>query len=468
MSKYLYGASVQGIQEFIFKTNQLQEIVGASEIVKSLEQEFEQISNYQKGNENILLNAAGNIKAIFDDKEKLERVVKEFPKKIMQKAYGITISQAIVKMAGDKHTQEEINELEKKLKTQRNKPSIPLDLSINIMELAPKTARPLFEIDKNDNELDKASFLKRKANEAFYEKNPRNKEFTNISEFSNGKGKIAIIHADGNGLGQLIPNIKMPLNEFSKKLDIATKKAFNEARDETMDIREVVLGGDDLTVICNANNALEFTRKFLANFEKETKELGNGGLTACAGIAYCNEKYPFHYAVSLAEALCSATKKHAKAINKDLAPSSLIFHNIQSSNFQSWDKFIKDELTIQNDKETIRCDFGPYYLSQEGQPSIEDFENTVKAYRQEGSPISRLREWMGELSKSKQYSENLLARINEMIKANNKWKCEIMDNNLKKINPKLCNQELIIDKDGYRKTPIYDVLQILSVTEAKQ
>ncbi len=226
-------------------------------------------------------------------------------------------------------------------------------------------------------------------------------------------------------------------------------------------------------MICDANYALEFTKNFLYQFEEETKKIkelqdvGFEKLTACAGIAFCNEKYPFHYAVSLAEALCSATKKHAKAIDKDLAPSSLMFHNIQSSNFQSWDKFVKDELTIQNDKETIRCDFGPYYLSQEGQPSIEDFENTVKAYRQEGSPISRLREWIGELNKSKQYSENLLARINEMIKANSKWKCEIMDNNLKKINPQLCNQELIVPKDGYRKTPIYDVVQILSVTEAQ-
>ena len=86
MDRYLYGASVQGIQDFIFKTNQLQEIVGASEIIKSLEAEFEKISGYQKGDKNILLNAAGNIKAIFDNKKKLEDVVKEFPKKIMQKA----------------------------------------------------------------------------------------------------------------------------------------------------------------------------------------------------------------------------------------------------------------------------------------------------------------------------------------------------------------------------------------------
>ena len=42
---YLYGASIQGIQDFIFKTNKLQEIVGASEIVKGIATHFS--DNYQ-------------------------------------------------------------------------------------------------------------------------------------------------------------------------------------------------------------------------------------------------------------------------------------------------------------------------------------------------------------------------------------------------------------------------------------
>lgn len=476
MANYLYGASVQGIQEFIFKTNQLQEIVGASEIVKSLEKEFLDFSDIDKSN--ILLNAAGNIKAIFTDKIKLEKVVKEFPKKIMQKAYGITISQAVVEMTGDfTEQQEAIKELEKRLKIQRNKPSIVLDLSINIMELAPKTARPKVEKD-----MDKSTKQKRDAYALWFkEQKNDDREFEKskeLSYISNGKNKLAVIHADGNGLGQLIPTLSN-ISEFSLALEKATTEAYEEAKKSIKDdkIRKIILGGDDLTVICDATYALEFTKVFLGKFEELSKSYTKHALTACAGIAYCNEKYPFHYAVSLAEALCSATKKHAKVINKDLAPSSLMFHNIQSSNFQSWEKFVKDELTIQNDKETIRCDFGPYYLKQEGQPSIEDFTNTVQAYAKDGSPISRLRNWMSELSKSSQSAENLLKRINEMIIESGKWRCEVMDNNLKKINPQLCNQALIIQKDKEKdchgvekelqKTPIYDVLQILSVTETK-
>ena len=44
-------------------------------------------------------------------------------------------------------------------------------------------------------------------------------------------------------------------------------------------------------------------------------------------------------------------KKDSKRIDKDLPPSSLMFHNIQSSNVDSFSKFIEDELTINKKEE---------------------------------------------------------------------------------------------------------------------
>ena len=35
--KFLYGAAVQGIQSFIFQTNALKEIAGASELVEQID-----------------------------------------------------------------------------------------------------------------------------------------------------------------------------------------------------------------------------------------------------------------------------------------------------------------------------------------------------------------------------------------------------------------------------------------------
>lgn len=469
MSKYLFGASVQGIQDFIFKTNQLKEIVGASEIVKGIADEFTKEVDGIK--HSILLNAAGSIKAIFESKSDLEKIVRDFPKSIMQKAYGVTVSQAVVEMSGEFSSLDSaINELEKRLRIQRSRASLPLDKSISILKLASRTAKPLYRIDKDD--LDISSVQKRDANDKFLKDNPRNKEFKNISDFSNGKNKIAVIHIDGNGLGQIVPKLGDKLSAFSINLDNATKGAFDEARDESMDIREVILGGDDVTVICNADNALDFTKKFLHLFEDKTskiaelKNIGASKLTACAGIVYCHEKYPFHYAANLAEALCGVAKRHSKALVDDNtpAPSSLMFHNIQSSNFQSWEKFVADELTITNDQQSIACDFGAYYLDQDDQPNIENLQICIESYKQEGSPISRLREWIGELGKSHQYASDLLERINDVIPRKGKWNTEIMDKNLKNLYKSLDSRNLIVEKDGKSKTPIYDILQILSAT----
>ncbi|RLA78786.1 MAG: hypothetical protein DRG78_14290 [Epsilonproteobacteria bacterium] len=455
MAKYLYGASVQGIQEFIFATNKLKEIVGASELVKQIATKFE--DNFKA--DKILVNAAGNIKAIFEDKQKCKDVVLEFSKLIQQKAYGITISQAVVEMK-DKFVEQKkaIEELEKNLKIQRNRPSIPLDLSLNIMKLNPATAKPIVEYIKvKDKEIPIDIATKQKLDA--YEK-LENKENTDLSKLSNSKNKLAVIHIDGNRLGEVIKNLKTPLSEFSTKLDDATKEAFRVAKNDKK-VREIILGGDDVTVICDANNALAFTKEFLDNFEKQTEEKLDSKITACAGIAFTNDKYPFHYAVSLAEELCKEAKKHSKRES-----SCLMFHNIQSSNFQNWSKFVEDELTIKNNKHTIRLDFGAYYLNTEKQAKIKDFINSVEAYKCDGSPISRLRSWLSELYKDDINAKKLLDRINDITKQSGEWNNCIMDKNLQKINQELSHDTLIVKKDAYDKTPIYDILQILSVTEA--
>jgi len=448
MSKYLYGASVQGIQEFIFATNKLKEIVGASEIIKQIANEFEK--NYNP--DEVLVNAAGNIKAIFNSKEECQKVVLEFSKHIEQKAYAISISQAVVIFQGE-HTQTDREKLEEKLKIQRNRPSLPLDSSINVMKLNPLTAKPLV----NSNS-DRASQQKLDA----YKSIEQDETYKELQHISNSKNKLAVIHIDGNGLGEVIRNLKTPLSQFSTNLDKATKEAFNLAKQDKK-VREIILGGDDVTVICDADDALSFTKEFLKNFEEKTQKHIGSKLTACAGIAYTNEKYPFHYAVSLAEELCSQTKKHAKEINATLAPSSLMFHKIQSSNFQSWEKFVEDELTIPNDKESIRCDFGAYYLSEESKPHINHLITVVESLRVKESPKSKLRSWLSELYKSSTDAQNFLERVDSMADINPNYKKSILNKNFKALHKDLALNNLIVNK----KTPIYDILQILSTTETK-
>ncbi|WP_298041845.1 hypothetical protein [uncultured Campylobacter sp.] len=513
MAKYLYGASIQGIQEYIYATNKLQEIIGASEIIDSLGQKFDDkqerngaifgVFDELRENglvEQILLNAAGNFRAIVDGEENLKKIVRDLPKKIMQNAYGITISQAVAPY-NDNDYGTASKELERKLKTQRNRPSLPLDISINFMALAPKTARPIVKFD-DDDALDISSVQKREAHGRWFKRHPGAEELKEFSQISNKKNKLAVIHADGNGLGVLVKNLADEVNKnnntgiiakFSEALDKATKDAFANAKVKTkialgkddLKIKALILSGDDMTAVCDADIALEFTKNFIEEFEKETDKKKSDikeKLTMCAGIAYCNEKFPFHYAAALAEELCGAAKKHSKDryvkdAEQDIAPSCLMFHNVQSSNFQSWDKFIKDELTIGSEKEgratdgknasEIRCDFGPYYLGDttksKNEPKVENFINLAEMYRGEKSPKGKLREWIKELGINDRLAKVMLDRINEILENKSEF-----DGALNALYGGLSCGNLILEKDGTQKTPIYDVLQFLSVTSGAE
>jgi len=457
MAKYLYGLSIQGIQEFIFTTNELKSIVGASELIKKINDKVKE-KGFEK---NIIINAAGNIKLIFEENErdKLEKLVLDFPKELHQASYGLTISQTVVSFEEGK-LKEAFEELEKRLFIQRNKASLPLDMSINLIKNAPKTARPMVEAKK-----DMATILKEEAS-LDSKQIPKNR-----------KNKTAIIHIDGNGLGAMIASMLKDLKndaavidaykEFSSKLEDSTTSAFNLAKEEIPedDIRDVICGGDDVTVVCNANYALEFTQKFLTAFEKKTAELlGKDGLSACSGIAFCHHKYPFHYAVNLAESLCS----YAKSISRE--KSSLMFHNIQSSNFSSFEEYIDKELTIKDEDEKIFLYYGPYFIEKnDTYASVEDFLNLSKALALKGSPLSRWREWLTILSKDKIAAEERLKRIEQMMDLRDDiYKKSALVNALKQFNQGIKLDELVVKRGDVWYTPVGDINTYLSVTDGSK
>ncbi len=368
-TKFLYGSSIQGIQGFIFKTDKLAEIVGASEIVEQIcAQLFYYTANIKENNENIILSAAGNIKYIFEDELSCRIFVMNFPKMIMEYAPGITISQAVVAFVGDDFSIA-IQQLETKLKTQRNKVNAPNEIGFMGLERSRRTGGVAVEfkhsevldagtLKKINKKIDKSSlFEKLSGNKVFAKEFPFDiKEIT----ASGNNSWIAVIHADGNGLGKIIQNKGDELNKdkkfkaFSAAIETATQKAIQVAFNEVVEkekenfkhypIRPVVIGGDDVTVIIRADLALDFTTKFLKYFELESEQEFTklslsgyeNGLTACAGIAYVKESYPLHYALHLAESLCTDAKKKVKdaqALPKynDIPQSALAFYKVQES-----------------------------------------------------------------------------------------------------------------------------------------
>jgi len=197
---------------------------------------------------------------------------------------------------------------------------------------------------------------------------------------------VALVHADGNGLGQLMRELKFSGGQegiderlrFSKALEDATFEACLHAcrqvllpyrtEDDRLPARPILLGGDDLSFIVRADLALHFTKVFLEAFEKETKQRLSGfngisdeGLTACAGIAYLRSNQPFYMGMELAEALCDHAKKqvreqilywHHQSDDPDgpMPPmfSALCQHRCTDSLISDWEALLKGSLTISN------------------------------------------------------------------------------------------------------------------------
>jgi hypothetical protein len=208
---------------------------------------------------------------------------------------------------------------------------------------------------------------------------------------------LAIIHADGNGLGRLFLNFDKcvessaprgshqwnwdyieQLRNFSLALDECTENAFTEAlgtlrpRRDRLPIVPLVLGGDDLTVVCDGQQALLFTVKFLESFEQAARnhqdietiianfrqtELGQKhlphGLTGCAGVAIIKPHFPFFAGYELAEALLKSAKQRKPE-------SAFDFHILYDASNPDLDR-IRQEWTLDNGETMLTA--RPYVVS---------------------------------------------------------------------------------------------------------
>jgi hypothetical protein len=152
-------------------------------------------------------------------------------------------------------------------------------------------------------------------------------------EFEDELKWLAVIHADGNGVGKVFqnfgrwarpkdgPDYLRKLRNFSLALDACTEAAVGQALDglrkrcgnEELPVIPLVLGGDDLTMLCNGRMALYTAHDFLeafAGFAAAHRDINQiATITASAGVAIVKPHFPFHLAYELAEALFRSAKK---------------------------------------------------------------------------------------------------------------------------------------------------------------
>ncbi len=482
MGRYLYGASIQGIQSYIFQTNELKDIIGASELVNKICDDFvDTYGEKSRYNGEMIVHAAGNIKCIFNDEDACRKAVHDFPRHAMEMAPGITISQAVVTLDDDSKYACKADELEKRLHAQRNHPVKSLTTGLMAIERSRTTGLPATTIEGKEF-LDEGTVSKRgivkiekghntdQTNDLYFKLTgnkiePKRHPY-DTKDLTDRNDWIAVIHADGNGLGEVVATIKDPdaMRKFSENLDKATiaaaRAAYAAIKEENEDsngrlpIRPIVIGGDDLTVICRGGLAVKFVTKYLEEFEKKTEEEQIGRkLTACAGIAFIKSSYPFYYGYDLAEALCGEAKKDAKSkeikdANSGQAPSCLMFHKVQSSFVEDYAEIKRKELST---ADGCSLCFGPYYLNeQSGRWTIEELSEKIKglAKADNNRVKTAIRQWLTLMHEDAGAAGQHTKRVMSVISGDK----SIYDS----------ATTGIIRQNVY---PAYDILSLLTITE---
>lgn len=407
-----------GNQRYIFATNKLRENVGASELTyqigtKVIEEAINEIEsrgfkienilgepeigtkvNDQETQTEVILASSGKALILTADEITAKKIVSFVTQKALLDMPGLTVHGAIHEVKditsaellnqaiGKAHVK--LGDIRYKMPSnlqrfQRlpfaaecsssNLPAEKLYVHDSVKSKEEKRPHSLVSITKQKKSRDGKNRLENEVRnfepDLYFAKNSND-----LDERFEDTNWFAVIHADGNGLGQLFLNFKDEVGaitgrdyiekyrKFSLGLDECTIKATAFAlknlqtayranrenkKKDSIEVPAVplVLGGDDLTIICDGQYSIKFTKDFLNKFVEETKANpkiqevftinGKQNEFSCgisAGIAIIKPHFPFHQAYSLAEELLQSAKK-AKKIS--MALSAFDYHVLYDS-----------------------------------------------------------------------------------------------------------------------------------------
>ena len=223
-----------------------------------------------------------------------------------------------------------------------------------------------------------------------------------------GEAFLAIVHADGNGMGkrkekicERFANVQdnrkfiRALHGFSEQVQVAghsalcatlkraiewdkEKKILFDENNKRVRFVPLVFGGDDVTFVCDGRVGLSLAAIYLQEFNKS--QVDGKPLYACAGVAVVKNRYPFARAYDMAEQLCKNAKRAVKQwkIREDEDALALDWHFAVSGAVLDVNEIRKREYTVPDGKLYVR----PYFVNAPRNPlqSWNAFRTTVDEF----------------------------------------------------------------------------------------
>jgi hypothetical protein len=244
-------------------------------------------------------------------------------------------------------------------------------------------------------------------------------ELDDLGRTEDDRSLIGVVHVDGNGIGRRIQNwlteqendeteddsLIAKYKNMSSSLDQLSREAFRKVVQRVVDciafdpprngtpgngyviqssrlnrnfklklvesklphvlnlpVRPLILGGDDLTFVCDGRLALDLAATALAVYERATiPELGQ--MSASAGVAICRAHAPILRVYEWAERLCTSAKKTARGTGDEVC--AIDWHIGFSSPTDSLDQMRRRQYQTAN-RQSLTC--RPYRLGSAHKP----------------------------------------------------------------------------------------------------
>lgn len=331
----MYMYDVRGIQDYIFRTNKIKEIIGASHLVENIiirlfEEKSKKINgkvitDYSSRDSlkffedesigaEILYYGGGNLLVIYRSEEEGDAISREMRIQLAKDSYSLQLAVAHVDVTDD--YQNDYRNLRSAMDVA--KANMPLALPVGGFPITlndPVTGHPFSEIYDNKR-VTRETYTKLKS---FDEIRYEDKFFDNSFGTGNENSRVAVVHIDGNNMGKRIMEKMANVTDYttaskvmrsmSEEIDTifiknALKKVKDRYKTRKKPFRVIIAAGDDITFICNAEDALINVQTFMDALEKDYK--------ACAGIYITHMKFPFSRAYEYAEQLCSSAKSFSR------------------------------------------------------------------------------------------------------------------------------------------------------------
>ncbi len=367
-------------QEYIYRTNQVKEISGASMLLadifssffhneqsiisdwKNVASEGDFLENFRKSGKDgeIIYEGGGNLCMIYKDFDTYILYNKKLSHKALTDTFGVSIIASCTEVTNDFISDR--RKLYKENALQKNLGAYHTPCNVMPFTQVDRVTFQAVVKKENDKMYTTESLKKRNKYESSAVKDciPDIMEVEFDKMVDKGEESLlAIIYIDGNNMGAKVKKVTEKVNNYTegvnalrrfsvqtnsdfveKPLEQITKvlrKKYNEEKNEKKKkyylFRPVISGGDEITIVCNAHAV----PLILETYFKELTT--NGKNSACAGVAVFHSHDPFADVYEITEQSCEMGKKEShKAGNEN--NNYIDFHYCHSG--------------ITNDLETIR------------------------------------------------------------------------------------------------------------------